>query len=368
MERKERGLIGKLLVFVLTLLALIGLVAMALSVANGRVAPKSFIWTSYFGLAFWVIFLFNVLVFMALLALRSRRVWIAVLALAVAVPGIRKSYSLGKQETADSFFRVMSYNVHNFKHIDGKTDSEDFANAIIRLVRENNPDVMCCQEFSAFKKGKSRNQCINLFKQDAGFQYVYYNQKRCFAGNVIFSKYPLSKVDEESGFGQENTYGTMAEVDAGEKGRFYVANVHLLSYNITDSEIDKLMSGSDRGNDMDTIRMTVIRKLKYAVEKRSDQVVSMLDGLPEVDSPVIVCGDFNDPPLSYTYRQMQKAGFSDTFTMVGRGIKPTYAGKLPLLRIDYIWGKEGVKPLDFKRIRYKASDHYPILLDFRIDQ
>ena len=89
--------------------------------------------------------------------------------------------------------------------------------------------------------------------------------------------------------------------------------------------------------------------------------------MPPVEGPVILCGDFNEPPLSYNYRQLQKAGFVDTFTKVGRGIKPTYAGKLPLLRIDYIWANKGVVPLNFKRCRFKASDHYPILLDFSIN-
>ena len=353
------------MVFVLTLLAVVGIVAMTMSVVNGYVDPKRFILTSFFGLGFWPIFIFNILVFIALLLLRSRKVWVAAIALAVSVPGFIKSYSFGSKVQSDTFFRVMSYNVHNFKNVDGKTTKEDCANAIMKLVHEHNPDLFCCQEFFIFKPKETRMKCMEIFAEGAGFQYIYFNKKRNFAGNVIFSKYPLSKVDEDSGFGYENTYGVMASVDAGAKGRFYIANVHLLSYNITDSEIRQLMGSSER-NTTDTVRMTVLRKLKYASQKRSDQIVDMIEGIPEVDAPVIVCGDFNDPPLSYTCRQMQKAGFTDMFTKVGRGIKPTYAGELPLLRIDYIWGDKNIQPLDFKRIKYKVSDHYPIILDFKI--
>ena len=183
---------------------------------------------------------------------------------------------------------------------------------------------------------------------------------------MIFSKYPIAKVSEDSGFGKEETYGVMVSVDAGEKGKFYVANVHLLSYRISDNEIDILMSSPERPDNLDTIGKTVLYKLSYAFKQRSDELQQVLEGMPPVDGPVIVCGDFNEPPLSYNYRQMQKAGFIDTFTKVGRGIKPTYARKLPLLRIDYIWANDGVMPLNFKRYRYKASDHYPIMLDFSI--
>lgn len=366
MERSERGIFGKLLVFVLTILALIGLVAMALSVLNAYVNPKHFIWTTLFGLAFWEVLIFNIVVLVLLLLLWSKKAWISILALLVAIPGINKSYSFGSKEEADNSIRVMSYNVHMFKHIDGKTDSEDFANQMANQVRDQNPDILCCQEFAAFKSGVSRPKCIEDFAESCGFQYIYYNRKSNFGGNVVFSKYPITKVDEESGFGQENTYGVMVTVDAGEKGKFHVANVHLLSYMITDTEIDLLINSTDKKDDLDTIGKTVLHKLSYAFQRRSDELKNVLTTMPPVSGPIIMCGDFNEPPLSYNYRQMQKAGFVDTFTKVGRGIKPTYAGKLPLLRIDYIWANDKVRPLNFKRLRYKASDHYPIMLDFAI--
>lgn len=366
MERRERGFFGKLLVFILTVLALIGFVAMGLSVLNAYVNPKHFIWTTLFGLAFWEILIYNILVLFLLLFVRSRSAWISVFALLVAIPGFNKSYSFGSKEESLNSVRIMSYNVHNFKHLDDDIDKEHFANQVINMVRDQNPDILCCQEFAGYKSGVSRQKSIELFAEDADYQYVYYNKRGNYAGNVIFSKYPITKVDENSGFGQENTYGVMVSVDAGEKGKFHVANVHLLSYMITDDEIDILMSSTDRKDNLDTIGKKVLHKLNFAFQKRSEELQTVLDGMPPVGGPIIICGDFNEPPLSFNYRQMQKAGFVDTFTKVGRGIKPTYAGRLPLLRIDYIWANDDVKPLNFKRHRYKASDHYPIMLDFSL--
>lgn len=367
MERRERGLFGKLLVFVLALLAFVGLVAMVLSVLNPYIHPKQFIWTSFFGLAFWEIFLFNLLIFIVLLLLWSRKVWIAVLALVVALPGVRKSYSFGSKVKEDNFIRVMSYNVHHFRHVDGETAVADFAYQVINNVREQNPDVLCCQEFMAYEKGVSRSKCIENFAQGAGFQHIYYNKKNNFGGNVVFSKYPITKMTSDVGLGKEITSGNMVLVDAGNKGRFYVANLHLISYNITDGEINVLTNSTELRNQFDTVGMTVARKLKYAFEKRSEEVSEVLESMSQLEGPILVCGDFNDTPMSFTYKQMQEAGFVDSFTKVGRGIKPTYAGKLPLMRIDYIWGNGKVQPLNFKRFRNKASDHYPIMLDFKIE-
>ena len=367
-EKKGRSFFGKLLVVVLTVLALVGLASMTLSVANAYIDPQKFIWTTMFGLAFWEIFFFNVAVLLLLLLLWSNKVWIAVLSMLIAIPGLGKSYSFGTKVKADNSIRIMSYNVHNFRHLDGEMEREDFANQVMAMVREQGPDILCCQEFSGFKSDVTRVQCIYDFAESVGFQYVYFNKKRNYGGNVVFSKYPIVKADEESGFGQENTYGVMVEVDAGEKGKFHVANVHLLSYAITDNEIDILMNSTERPDNLDTIGKTVLHKLSYAFKLRSDELQRVLTGMPPVEGPVVFCGDFNEPPLSYNYRQIQKAGFVDTFTKVGHGIKPTYAGRLPLLRIDYIWSKDGVTPLSFKRHRWKASDHYPIILDFAINE
>jgi len=364
-ERKPRSFFGKMIVFILAVLAVIGVIAMALSIANAYVNPKDFIWTTVFGLAFWEILIYNVVVFLLLLLMWSNKIWISVVALLIAIPGISKSFSIGSKSKAENSIRVMSYNVHDFRHVDGVTEKEQFANQVMEMVREHAPDILCCQEFSQFKSGVSRPQCIEDFAKEAGFQYIYFNRKTNYGGNVIFSKYPLTKVAEDSGFGKGNTYGVMVSVDAGEKGQFHVANVHLLSYMITDSEIDVLTNASERQN-LDTIGKTVLHKLSFAFQKRSEELQTVLNGMPPVGGPIIICGDFNEPPLSYNYRQMQKAGFVDTFTKVGFGIKPTYAGKLPLLRIDYVWANDGVKPLAFDRYKYKASDHYPIMLDFAI--
>jgi endonuclease/exonuclease/phosphatase family metal-dependent hydrolase len=367
MERRERGFIGKVVVFLLSALAVIGLLAMMLCALCPFVNPSRFVWLAYFGLAFWEILAFNVVVFLLLLLMWSRKVWIAVLALVLAVPGFKKSFSFGSKVEAAQSLKVMSYNVHFFNHFDGQTNREDYINQIVNTVREQSPDVLCIQEFVTYNYRLRYRGCIEDFAQRTGLPYVYHKSKGR-ATNVIFSKYPITKVADDTGFDKENSFGVMVSVDAGERGRFYLANVHLTSYMVTSDEIDVLVNPSEQRDVLDTIGLTVAHKLRIAYEKRGIEIGEMLQSIPKVDAPVIVCGDFNDTPLSYVYRQMQKAGFKDTFTKVGRGIKPTYAGRLPLLRIDYMWANDKVTPLSFTRCRRKASDHYPVILEFALQQ
>lgn len=366
-DRKERGLLGKLMVFILTVLACLGLLAMAVSVTSSYIDPAKFVWASFFGLAFWEILLFNVIVFALLLLMWSRMAWVALLALLVSTPGLLKSFSNGRaQEGGD--IRMISYNVLNFDDLyDADKASLDVANGIINMVREYRPDVLCIQEFALFKAKTSRANCIKLFGEMVEMPYHYYHTKAYFGGNLIFSRYPVSAVEDSTSFGKENGYGSVAQVDAGKKGKFLVLCTHLVSNQLTKDEVTMFSEPGNTKEEVQEYGKSIISKLGNAYKKRSKQVAEMLADVPHDGRPMIICGDFNDTPLSYTYHQIKKSGFTDSFVVAGMGIGHTYAGKLPLLRIDYIWGNDLIKPMKFQRLRFKGSDHYPILLEFKIN-
>lgn len=363
---KKRGFFGRVIVFLLAILAFIGLMAMAMSVLGSYVNPTKFVWFSFFGLAFWEIFLFNVLIFILLLLMWSRKVWISVIALLIAIPGIGKSFSLGKSQSGGEL-RVMTYNVLSYKdQYDSEKATVEVATDIAKMVKENNPDVLCLQEFQRFMPKTSRNACIAAFGEMTGLPYQYFHDKKNFGGNVIFSRYPLSALDEETTFAEENEYGAVAKVDAKNKGVFYVLCVHLTSFQLTHEEVSFISETGNGKEQVEEYGKSIVAKLKHAYEKRSEEVNEMLEHIPHDGRPIIVCGDFNDTPLSYTYHRMCKAGFVDGFVKAGRGIGHTYAGELPMLRIDYVWGNEQIEPKSFKRLKHKGSDHYPVMMDFNV--
>lgn len=368
MEKSRRSLLGRMIVAVLAFLALVGLVATTMSVISSYVNPERNVWPAFFGLSFWAIFLYDVLVFLALLLLWSNKIWIAVLALAVAVPGLLKSFSFNKTQE-DGELRIMSYNVLNFKNYrdDSKT-AMDVANDLANLVREKQPDVLCLQEFSQFMTKTSRANCIDEFGEMMGLPYHYYHKKANFGGNVIYSRYPLKAVEGDTPFASENLYGAVAKVDAGEKGSFWVLNCHLRSFQLTDHEINVLSEPGNSKEEVQEYGKSVISKLKSAYKSRSLEVQQLIAHLPQDGRPLLICGDLNDTPLSYTYNQLAQNGFKDGFREAGRGIGRTYAGKLPLLRIDYVWCNDNIQPTSFKRLRYRGSDHYPVMMDFNLNK
>lgn len=363
----KRGFFGRLLVFLLTVLAFIGVIAMAMSVLSSYVDPVKFPWMAYFGLAFWVIFMYNILILFLLLLMWLRMAWVSIIALIISIPGVYKSFSAGTAQEGGEF-RVMSYNVLNFSdYYESGKSREEVANRVANFVLEQNPDVLCIQEFAEFKPKLGRKDCIAQYGELLKMPYQYYHTKQHYGSNVIFSKYPLSALDENDAMGGENEYGPVAKVDAGKKGVFYVVCCHLTSFQLTNDEITVF---SDTGNSKEEVKTkskSILVKLKNAYEKRSEEVSKMLEDIPNDGLAIVLCGDFNDTPLSYTYHQIKRAGFADGFVKSGRGVGRTYAGKLPMLRIDYVWGNDQIQPTAFKRLKFKGSDHFPVMMDFNLN-
>ncbi|MPN35093.1 hypothetical protein SDC9_182588 [bioreactor metagenome] len=81
--------------------------------------------------------------------------------------------------------------------------------------------------------------------------------------------------------------------------------------------------------------------------------------------PAIVCGDFNDTPMSYTYKNLAFHK-RDSFRQAGKGFSATYSLMWPLLRIDYILYPAPYCSLSHKTPRIEYSDHYPVVSELII--
>ena len=96
-----------------------------------------------------------------------------------------------------------------------------------------------------------------------------------------------------------------------------------------------------------------------------DTLVTTLDTCPY---PVLLCGDFNDIPLSYACFSILAAGerMHDTFMERGKGSGRTYSIMGVDFRIDYIMHSNLFKCLRHKVLDFNiANDHYPVVADFK---
>ena len=93
----------------------------------------------------------------------------------------------------------------------------------------------------------------------------------------------------------------------------------------------------------------------------------ILNHISQSPHPVILAGDFNDTPQSFMYNKIKNSGFCDAFQQAGHGLGTTYAGYVPLLRIDYNFAQKNYfRVLKHEVIDARMSDHYPQVSTFSI--
>jgi endonuclease/exonuclease/phosphatase family metal-dependent hydrolase len=141
------------------------------------------------------------------------------------------------------------------------------------------------------------------------------------------------------------------------KDTLRIFNVHFESNHLETEKIDRLVQGDSTSR---ILAVDMFRSLRKSYKRRATQVELVSKAIAESPYPVVVCGDFNDPPVSYTYSKINQ-GLTDAFLHSGRGPGFTYAGKIPFLRIDYILHDKKIRSSGFRVVDdKKLSDHYPV--------
>ncbi len=267
--------------------------------------------------------------------------------------------SRNNREGADTSIRVMTYNVHG--GISPKAKNKIMARLdLSRFLEQQSPDVLCLQEF-LLKWGDDAN---NLMLNDIPFLKTYPYWVRIQGNDLaIFSRFPIA--DAGILLNRNSSNGcTYADILVNEKAvRFYSLQ---LQSNIVSDIADDLAQKKDLTDDDSwfSIGRMLTRFRRHGIIRSLDAEV-VKKHIRESPNPVVLCGDFNDIPVSYTYKTLVD-GFKDTFQAVGRGLGTTYAGNIPALRIDYILTDARFTPLSCRVFQESYSDHYPVVSDIRM--
>jgi endonuclease/exonuclease/phosphatase family metal-dependent hydrolase len=106
-------------------------------------------------------------------------------------------------------------------------------------------------------------------------------------------------------------------------------------------------------------------KMKRAYQKRGIQADMVQQAIAESPYPVVICGDFNDVPNSYTYFNI-RGDMQDAFLKRDFGVGRTFISLAPTLRIDYILADKQFEIRQFDMVDEALSDHIMLLADIRL--
>jgi Metal-dependent hydrolase len=268
-------------------------------------------------------------------------------------------YKIGSKNVSEKEgikIKIESYNVGMFHASQKKLDRNECRQNIINHILEENPDIACLQEFSveSFKQADTLLKTIYPYR----FYHLFKVRNNRFFGNITFSKFPIFDTGKIS-FKESTNLSIYTDINHfGRKIRVY--NNHLESYNISFTSLVKRFGNKDINSEkIKNDIKDVHEKMLGTFIKRSDQVNLILDNIKRSNHPAIICGDFNDTPMSYTYH-MLSIGRKDTFKESGKGFGSTFYHLWPLLRIDYILYPKEYESINHKINRQEFSDHYPI--------
>lgn len=367
---------------VLKLLNLLVLLALLLSCMSVMVSPVEVWQLSFAGFAFPVILLLNLLFLLVWLLKLDKFLPLPLLSLAVSWPFIHSVFVMNDSGTnKEAGIKLMTWNVKNFDLYNWSHNTET-REKMMALIKNENPDILCLQEFYTnnqlfFNREYLRDSLgytfshfsptVDLVKHPKGkLQQTLWKSGELHQqwGVAIFSKFPITDTGSID-FANSLTNGCIYSNVKINNKTLRVYNVHFQSMHLGYNDyatIDSLQV--NQNSDWKPVK-NIIQKMKRAYAKRAVQAVEVAKNMAAYPGSKIVCGDFNDVPVSYTY-QTVKGNLQDAFIEKGNGFGATFINKIPVFRIDYVLFDKPLKINSYKTIHNTLSDHYPVLVTFYI--
>lgn len=339
------------------------IILFVLSAYSDRVSPDTSVFFSLLGLAFPVLAILTLLfIFYWLFLGHWRYLGIGLAAFLICWGPINHYYPLHgetKVPQDKNTLKVLTYNVMAFGY---KGDSADEPNKILEYIAHSDADLVCLQEYAINKQTNlSANRIYRTLKMYPYRSVFYLNRtKYQDLGIALFSKYPIShskRIDYDS----DSNGSSIHQVTINGK-KLFVINNHLESFKLTAedrSRYSDLISRFD-AEKLQAIRGTITDKLGSAFRIRAKQAEAVADVIrQEKDAYWLVCGDFNDTPISYAHRTIQ-GSLVDAFAESGCGVGVTYNQNFFWFRIDNILHSTNIQSLNCQVEKIPYSDHYPL--------
>lgn len=360
MNRKTRGMLRQLKEIITKIVAGANIVIALTMVATGfagYIQPESHPYLATSGLLFPVFLAANTVFLVFWIFFRWRMAVIPVAGYLAAFVPISVYMPLNTtKEPPQGAIKILSYNVKNYN---GLPEHENPCEEIIEYLKNDKPDIVCFQE-DVDMKSKIKPRMDSLFAHTDTTYVGDYSTHGNALG--IYTRFPILRKERINYPSKGN--GSVAYYLKIKGDTVIVINNHFESNHLLPDERQRYKEMLKGEMAQDTARKEskkLLHKLSEAAKTRAAQADSVYNYIVSHQNyPIIVCGDFNDTPVSYTRRMMAK-NLTDCYAATGRGIGLSYNQKGFYVRIDNIMCSRHFEPFGCKvDSKIKASDHYPI--------
>jgi endonuclease/exonuclease/phosphatase family metal-dependent hydrolase len=236
--------------------------------------------------------------------------------------------------------RIVTYNVHKCRGMDGRVRPDRIAD----VVRELKPDIVALQEVLSVDNGRQEENQASYLAEHLEMHKALGENRRLKGGaygNVVLSRFPLrSHCNYDLSVpGRENRGCLRTDVDLPDSNVLHIFNMHL-----------------------GTAFMERRHQARMLLEKE-------LIRSKEIEGPRVVLGDFNEWTRGLVSNVLAAEFESaDIRTLMRR--KRTYPGFLPFMHLDHIYYDSTLQvecvALHRTLKALVASDHLPLVADFAL--
>ena len=349
------------IIFILNILFILFLLFAYLSV---YVNPSSFYYFALFGLLFPITLTVNFVFIILWLFIKKQNALYSGVAIVLGVFYLADFFAFNfiQSDPPKEAFKVMSYNVRLFDLYNWKGNRET-KQKIFNFLERENPAIICFQEFyerhDEDYEFKTTETLVEILDADQHFEkYTHKMYGKEFFGVATYTKYPIVSKGIVKFESEETNACIFTDLKIGtDTLRVYNTHMGSIRFNAADYKVlgdpDTRFKANRAGSSQ------IIERMRVAYKKRVDQASRIIAHSLTSPYPVLICGDFNDIPISYTYHQFERH-YLDAFLESGFGIGKTYIGQIPSYRIDYIWHSPEIESYKFKIHQEELSDHRAI--------
>lgn len=270
-------------------------------------------------------------------------------------------FPFGKSQEVNAHdLKIISYNVNLFQLYSWSKKPPTFDD-IFTFIKGESPDIVCMQEFYVDKKF-TETTARDKFKHNVHFGWIVKRSNSAY-GLVTCSRYPIVGSGEIKF--EESVNACIYTDVLVDNDTIRVYNNHLQSFRFKEKNLNFLLNQNYRkdANKMEEIK-DISTRYRDALRMRAKQVDIVTNHILNSPYPAIVCGDFNESPISFNYRKMTR-NLNDAFIEAGVGVGNTYRGFFPSFRIDYVLYNPTFTATSYYNPYMYHSDHFPVVATLR---
>lgn len=350
---------------VLTVLSAMGLVCALLA---QYISPSSTTFFAFFALGAPFLYLMSLLL-LVMWVLKWRVILMVILLIPLLIGlwnlgdfvQVKWSEEMQSSSKKNSDITIVSYNTHRMGSFKGGTGRlSEICDALDSL----SADVICLQEFMV-RDSAELSIIDKLFDK---YTYRVYQKDphqslSGYSGRVTLSKFPILESSNYKFEGTESGFLASSLIHNGDTLTLF--NCHLQTTGVSQISKEESMMRIIESDDTRAQGGRMVESMAQNFRARAHQADSLAQEIELRDNRVIVIGDLNSPPLTYTYHQVSK-NLNDSFRDGGSGYGSTFRPIKGIFRIDYIlYNSENYKCIGYDSPEWNYSDHRPVIVKLR---